>query len=97
MHMLADRETKAERLEVRLTPNTKALLSQAAQLRHTTLTDFLLSSAVRAAEEVLVSPRVFEITSDHGWTTLMQALDGPADTTPPPRLVALLRSERSGA
>lgn len=92
--MAPDRETKAERLEVRLTPATKSLLSQAAQLRHTTLTDFLLSSAVRAAEETLVSSRVFEISSDDGWSTLMRALDEPADTAPPADLVALLAADR---
>lgn len=93
--MTQERETKVERLEVRLTAATKTLLSQAAQLRHTTITDFLLSSAVRAAEETLVSPRVFEITSDQGWNTLMQALDEPADSAPPPALVALLRAHRA--
>ncbi|HEX5325469.1 MAG TPA: DUF1778 domain-containing protein [Acetobacteraceae bacterium] len=92
--MAPDRETKAERLEVRLTPATKSLLSQAAQLRHTTLTDFLLSSAVRAAEETLVSSRVFEIGSDEGWSTLMRALDEPADAAPPAALVTLLATDR---
>ncbi len=93
--MTQDRETKVERLEVRLTAATKSLLSQAAQLRRTTVTDFLLSSAVRAAEETLVSPRVFEITSDQGWEKLMQALDEPADDVPPAALVALLRGHRA--
>ncbi len=90
-----EREPKAERLEVRLTPATKSLLSQAAQLRHTTLTDFLLSSAVRAAEEALVSSRVFEISSEEGWSTLMQALDEPVEAPPPAALVALLHHRRS--
>lgn len=57
MAVVREREAKAERLEVRLTPATKSLLSHAAQLKHTTLTDFLVSSAVRAAEDALVSPR----------------------------------------
>jgi uncharacterized protein (DUF1778 family) len=93
MIMAQDRETKADRLEVRLTPATKSLLSQAAQLRHTTLTDFLLSSAVRAAEEALVSSRLFEIASDEGWHALMQALDEPADVVPPAELVSLFRAD----
>jgi uncharacterized protein (DUF1778 family) len=90
--MPQDHETKTERLEVRLTPATKSLLSHAAQLRHATLTDFMVSSAVRAAEDALVSPRVFEIGSDDGWDRLMQVLDTPADAPPPPALVALFRS-----
>ena len=88
------REAKVERLEVRLAPATKSLLSQAAQLRHTTLTDFLVSSAVRAAEDVLVSPRLFEIASDEGWRTLAGLLDEPAGSQPDPQLVSLLRKQK---
>lgn len=89
-----ERETKAERLEVRLTPAAKSLLSHAAQLRHTTLTDFLVSSAMRAAEDVLVSPRVFEINTEEGWSALMDLLDEPAGAQPPAELVRLLRSNK---
>jgi uncharacterized protein (DUF1778 family) len=91
MSVVQERETKNERLEVRLTPATKSLLAHAAQLRHTTLTEFLVSSAVRAAEEVLVSPRVFEVTSDTGWATLAGLLDAPAETPPHRELADLLR------
>jgi uncharacterized protein (DUF1778 family) len=94
MALAQEREAKVERLEVRLTPSAKSLLTHAAQLRHTTLTDFLLSSAMRAAEEVLVSPRVFEISTEEGWSTLMDVLDEPATTPPNAKLVALLRSDR---
>ena len=86
-----DRQAKVERLEVRLTPATKSLLNQAAQLKHTTLTDFLVSSAVRAAEDALVSPRVFAVNSDAGWTTLMDLLEEPETMPPDAALVALLR------
>ena len=86
-----EREAKAERLEVRLTPTAKSLLNHAAQLKHTTLTDFLVSSAIKAAEDVLVSPRVFEISTEEGWSTLMDLLDEPSTTEPKAELVALLR------
>jgi uncharacterized protein (DUF1778 family) len=66
MVLAREREAKAERLEVRLTPAVKSLLSHAAQLKHTTLTDFLVSSAIKAAEDALVSPRVFEVNSEEG-------------------------------
>jgi uncharacterized protein (DUF1778 family) len=86
-----ERETKAERVEVRLTQATKSLLTHAAYLRHTTVSEFLISSAVRAAEDVLVSPRVFEIETSHGWKTLGDLLDPPSDALPNPELVRLMR------
>ncbi len=94
MAVVREREAKAERLEVRLTPATKSLLSHAAQLKHTTLTDFLVSSAVRAAEDALVSPRVFEVNSEKGWNTLMELLDGPNAIPADAELVALLKPKR---
>ena len=98
MALAPEREAKAERLEVRLTPSAKSLLTYAAQLRHTTLTDFLVSSAIKAAEDVLVSPRVFEISTEAGWNSLMDVLDEPSTTEPNAELVALLRptKERTG-
>jgi uncharacterized protein (DUF1778 family) len=90
MALTREREAKVERLEVRLTPTVKSLLNHAAQLRHTTVTDFLVSSAIRAAEEILVSPRLFEIGTAKGWSTLMQLLDEPAGAAPAAELVALL-------
>lgn len=78
---------------MRLTPTAKSLLNQAAQLRHTTVTEFLVSSAMKAAEEVLVSPRVFEISTEEGWSTLMDLLDDPATGKPDTGLVALLRRD----
>ena len=83
-------QAKTERLEVRLSPATKSLLSHAAQMRHTTVAEFLISSAVRAAEDVLVAPRVFEISTGKGWRTLMALLDAPPDEEPNAALVALL-------
>lgn len=76
MAEVREREAKAERLEVRLAPSTKALLTSAAQARHTTLTEFLISSAVKEAEAVLASPLVFQLREE-GWEALMHALDTP--------------------
>jgi uncharacterized protein (DUF1778 family) len=90
MALARQHQAKTERLEVRLSPATKSLLSHAAQMRHTTVTDFLISSAVRAAEDVLVSPRVFDISTGKGWNTLMTLLDPPPDAEPNAALVALL-------
>jgi uncharacterized protein (DUF1778 family) len=86
-----ERETKAERMEVRLTSAAKSLLTQAAHMRRTTVSEFLISSAVRAAEDVLVSPRVFEVGTEHGWKTLADLLDPAPEATSNPELAVLLR------
>jgi uncharacterized protein (DUF1778 family) len=85
------RAAKAERLEVRLTPAAKSLLTHAARMRHTTLTEFLVSSAVRAAEDTIVSPRVFEVGSESGWKVLADLLDPATEVRPNPELAELLR------
>ena len=65
---------KAERIEVRLTPNAKALLTAAARARHTTVSEFLLTQGIAAAEAALSAPTVF-YASDSGWTTLQGILN----------------------
>lgn len=89
----SSREIKAERLEVRLTPAAKALLGHAARLKHTTLSEFLVSSAVRAAEGVLVSPRVFEVGTDDDWRALLAVLDESPSAAPDPVLTDLLSAQ----
>ncbi len=44
---------KQERLEARVTPDLKELIERAANLRGTTLTDFVVASAQRAATETI--------------------------------------------
>jgi uncharacterized protein (DUF1778 family) len=74
MNIAPEKEAKAERLEVRLTPSAKSLLMYAAQVRQTTVTEFLISSAMRAAEDVVASPKVF-FANDEGWAAIQRLLD----------------------
>lgn len=74
MHLVAERSGKAERIELRVTPNAKALLTAAASARHTTMSEFLLTHGLAAAEEIVSTPRVFYATED-GWARLQQMLD----------------------
>ena len=74
MDIAPEKEAKVERLEVRLTPSAKHLLMYAAQIRQTTVTEFLVSSAVRAAEDVVASPKVF-FANDEGWAAIQRLLD----------------------
>src|SRR5437660_518925 len=57
------RTRKDEVIEIRVTREVKALLNQAAKLAGQKLADFVLASARRQAEEMLVDPRSFILDS----------------------------------
>lgn len=80
---------KADTLEVRVAAPTKALLAAAARAHHTTMSNFVLSSAVREAHNTLADQRVFQV-SDQDWSKFMAILEAPAKADPD--IVALARS-----
>lgn len=84
---MAIAEAKSERIEVRTTPSTKALLQRAATSSHKNVTEFLLEAGVNAAKEALVDRRIFSL-DDVQWQTFQDALDRPVVTRP--RLARLL-------
>ena len=91
MPILADKEAKAERIEVRVTPNAKALLTAAAQARHTTVSEFVLAHALEAAEQTVAVPRV-AYASEEGWAAIQRMLDG--DREPRADVVARLKRKK---
>jgi uncharacterized protein (DUF1778 family) len=78
---------KSARIEVRTSTDVKALLTEAAQASHKTVTEFLVEAGVRAAEDALIDRRVFRL-DDARWAEFQAALDRPV--TPKPRLARLL-------
>src|SRR5947209_9692318 len=60
---LISRSPKQERLEARVTPDQKRLIERAAQLRGTTVTEFVVVSAQQAAREII---KDFEMLSLRG-------------------------------
>ena len=50
-----------ERLEVRVSPETKDLLQKAADLEGITLTDFVIYSVQAEAQRVQIGPRVRDL------------------------------------
>lgn len=93
MSTIADREAKVERIELRVTPNAKALLMAAAQSRHTTVSDFLLTHGLAAAEEAVAIPRVF-YASEEGWATIQRLLGDDHDNQPDAKTLAWLNKRR---
>lgn len=54
---------KQERLDARLTQEQKELLEQAAALEHTSLTNFVVRSAQRAAEQTIHNHSVLVLSA----------------------------------
>ena len=65
--------SKTERLNVRLSPRRRALLEAASKAEDTTISEFVLTSATRAAETVLADRRVFVLPPDR-WEAFLAAL-----------------------
>lgn len=79
--------TKVERLDVRLTSEDDARIRQAADARGMSVTNFVVSSARAAAEDVLADRRHFFL-DDEAWEELQRRLSRPPETKP--ELVDLL-------
>ena len=84
-------DAKSERIELRTSPRTKALLQEAAASSHKNVTEFLLEAGIAAAEEALINRRIFRL-DDAQWQAFQTALDRPV--VKKPRLARLL-SEKS--
>jgi uncharacterized protein (DUF1778 family) len=89
-----EKPAKAERIELRVSAPQKALLAAAAQSRHMTVSDFLLTHAIAAAErEVAAPPRIFYASAE-GWAALHKLLDEAEGAVPAPETIAWITSHR---
>lgn len=69
-------------LHLRITPRNKRLLQQAATVTHaSTLTEYVVSSALRQAEQDLLERRTF-VLKERDWDTFNRLLDRPAQVVP---------------
>ncbi|MBU1210963.1 MAG: DUF1778 domain-containing protein [Alphaproteobacteria bacterium] len=84
---MATKTTRSEKLDIRLTADAKTLLQQAAEVRHKSVSEFVLDSALGAAQDVLNERNVFMLDAGQ-WTTFLEALDAPPRRHP--RLERLL-------
>jgi uncharacterized protein (DUF1778 family) len=67
---------KTGRIDIRITPEARRLLQQAAQERHTTISQFVLESALHSANAVLAERSRIALNADQ-WTAFMAAFDAP--------------------
>jgi uncharacterized protein (DUF1778 family) len=70
------KSAKSERLGVRATPQQQVLLRRAAQTARKSVTEFILDSACRAAEETLLDQRLFIVDPEAG-EQLLDLMDQP--------------------
>lgn len=65
---------RSEKLDIRITPEAKQILQQAAKQRHTTISQFVLESALDSASAVLTERSRFTLNADQ-WEAFQAALD----------------------
>jgi uncharacterized protein (DUF1778 family) len=75
---------KGAKVQLRLRPDQKAVLTRAAQLRQTSLSQFMLEHAYEAAQQVLAE-QVDIVMPPAEWEAFCKALDAP------PRVIPALR------
>jgi len=73
------------RLNVRATQEQKDLITRAARMTNSTISEFVLGRAYRDAQEILAEQNDFRLP-DRQWRAFNQALDAP-----PKRIEALRR------
>ncbi len=79
---------RTDRIDLRIHPEAKEALQAAASLRHKSVSEFVLESALGAADEVLADRRYFGLDTEQ-WVAFQAALDAPP--RPLPRLERLMR------
>jgi uncharacterized protein (DUF1778 family) len=85
------RESKKERLEARLTPEQKKHIEQAARIRGTSVSDFVVLSAADAAVRTIREQNVLVLNERASRVFVDALLNPPA---PGPRLVAAAKRYR---
>jgi uncharacterized protein (DUF1778 family) len=72
---------KATKVQLRLQPLQKAVLVRAAELRHTSLSNFILDHAYAAAQKMLAD-QVEIVMAPAEWKAFCKALDAPPRPIP---------------
>ena len=77
----APSSVKTTKVQLRLRLDQKAVIARAAQLRHTSLSTFMLEHACEAAQQVLAE-QVDIVMPPAEWEAFCQALDAPPRAIP---------------
>jgi uncharacterized protein (DUF1778 family) len=72
---------KSDRLSCRIAPEHKRLLERAAARHGLSVTDYLVSTALQAANEELLVEETIHLSHDD-WETVLAMLENPPTATP---------------
>jgi uncharacterized protein (DUF1778 family) len=78
---MTTRQTRTEKLDLRLTAEAKHILATAAAFERRSITDFVLDSALDRAGERLADRRSFHLDAER-WQAFIAALDAPTRDLP---------------
>ena len=76
--LAAEPKTRSERIEARVSPETKALCLQAAAIQGSTLTEFVVNSAVEKAERTIRENELAILTRRDRMAFVEALLQAPA-------------------
>jgi uncharacterized protein (DUF1778 family) len=72
---------KTDRIDLRVSPTQKALIASAAKASQKDVSQFIIESVIRQAEETILDQRLF-ILSDEDFQELERELEQPAVENP---------------
>jgi len=78
---MPSRATRTEKLDLRLTRDSKLTLRAAAAASRRSVSEFVLESALARADEALADRRTFSLSAAN-WKAFITALDAPPRTLP---------------
>jgi uncharacterized protein (DUF1778 family) len=73
--------TKAKTLNLRVTEEQKSAFEQAALIKQTKVSNFILNNAYEAAQEVIRDQHLITV-SENQWHVICHALDNPPKSNP---------------
>lgn len=82
------KNARSEKVDLRISPAAKHTLREAAALRHKSVSEFVLESALERAEQVLSAQTTVRLGTEE-WKEFLRALDAPPSPASP-RLEALM-------
>jgi uncharacterized protein (DUF1778 family) len=79
---------RSDKIDIRISPAAKRILQEAARERHTTISQFVIDSALSTAQDVLAERARIALDTPQ-WEAFVTALDAPTERHP--RMERLLK------